>query len=176
MAAATQDGTASKNKGGDRLVEQYLREIFENKTPYGTIIPMAFKETIPTTAVDDVGDIIRITPKLPAGTVIHSFYGNPSDMDTNGSPALVYDVVYVNEASSVVVTIVSGSNKGQSGSGTDAIADAARGKYVGAGYVALKTTTAAATPAAGTYNYTFNFSIGLMKPGVPGSFKADARA
>lgn len=173
---STQDGAASKNKGGDKLVEIYLREIFENKSPFGTTVPLCYKETIPASAVNEIGDIIRITPKLPVGTIIHSFYGNPSDMDTNGAPALVYDVVFVTEADVVVVTLVSGSTKGQSGTGTDAIADAARHKYVGAGYVALKTTTAAATAAAGTYNYGMTFSLGCLKPGFSGVFKADARA
>jgi len=165
MAATTAETLASRIKSGLKAVEDYLRGFVLDDNPYGPMFPVNDIAAIPTTSIDEANDIIRISPKMPAGTYCHDFRGTPTDMDTNVSPAHVYDVVYVNEASVTQVTLVSGSTKSQAASGSDRITDAAAHKYCGEGYVALKTTTASATPAAGTYKWAAVFSIGTLKPG-----------
>lgn len=174
MAAATRDGNAANNKDGNKLVLDYVRACNLQNAPHGIVVPMGWSESILTTDIDDIDDITRISPKFGPDTVIHGFTGTPSDLD--GGAGLVYDVVYITEAGVVTLTLVSGSTKGQAASGTDEIAAAARHRYVGEGYFALKVTTGAAVPAAGTYNYGILISRGWMRPQHQGIYLKDARA
>lgn len=180
MAAATADGVASKLKDLDgRTLDAFAREIIENTRVQGLVIPYGNKESIPPTSLDDINDIFRLSRKWPAGTVLWDFSGTPSAMD--GGAGLVYDIVWVDEAGAVVLTVVSASTKGQAASGSDVAAAAARGRLVGAGYLAMKVTTAATTPAAGTYNFGMLVSLGwtnfvLLGPGDSTVYLKDARA
>lgn len=178
MAAATTDTTASTQKDGRKLFQAGLFRSQEDKAPEGAIVPFATAPlTVPTTALDDVGDILRISPLLAAGTVVWGFRGTISDVDTNGSPALVYDVVVINEAGTTLFTLVSSSTKGRTG-GTDVMDGALLGRNIGTsgGYIALKVTTAAATAAAGTYKWAGLFSIGCTTPSNFGVYLRDLEA
>lgn len=170
MAAATFDTVASRVKGGNGSVQDFLFESQENYRNQGPLIPYNDVQAIATTGLDDVGDVTRLTIRLPAGTYIHDWRGNPSDYDTAGSPLHVYDIVAVRDDGTVVLTLVSGSTKGQTGTGTDRIQDSAAHRFIGECYIAMKTTTAAGTPAAGTYKIGALFSIGTLKPTKIGTF------
>lgn len=177
MAAATSDTTASGVKDGEKALQDFLFDLIENGMPRGVLIPINSKATVPTTAIDDVGDVLRISPRFPAWTRFQDFRGTPTDLDTNGSPALVYDVVVVNEAGTVLGTLVSASTKAQAASGADRIRDLAVGFIANAAcYIALKVTTAAATAAAGTYKWAALVSHGTFRPTSIGVYLGDAEA
>lgn len=177
MAAATVDTVSSKIKNGLQMAQSALQRLFYDQVPICCMIPVTDgTPTVATTNIDDVGDILRLTPKLPPGTHIWEFRGNPSEIDTHGTPFLVYDIVFVNEDSTTILTLVSGSTAGQDGTTTDRLADAAVGRYCGEGYIAMKTTTAARTAAAGTYKLAYVFSIGTVRPGSIKAQLSDAQA
>lgn len=129
----------------------------------GVGMPFCFGEsvTIPTTALDDVGDIRRLY-QFPAGAFLIGFRGTPTDADTGATPTLVYSIVTTNSSDVTNVTVVSLSTNGQAAADSDLIATAAIGKFVGGDYLAFKTTTAATTPAAMTYKFFVMYSVGLF--------------
>lgn len=128
----------------------------------GFAMPVTFGEsiTISTSHIDDVNDIRRIY-LFPAGAYLTDFRGTPSDMDTNATPTLVYSILTTDSSDVTQLTVVSGSTNGQAAAGSDLIATAAKGRYVGGQYLVWKTTTASATPAAGTYKFYLAYSIGI---------------
>lgn len=175
MAAATVDTSASANKSGDFAIQRFLRSCNLQNAPFGQVVPLGDKVTIPATSVDDAGDIIRLSPKFGPDTVLWDFVGTPSDMDSGAN--LVYDIVWVTEADAVTVTLASGSTKAQAATGSDVIAAAAKGTLVGEGYLAMKVTTGAGAGAtAGTYSYGMQLSRGWLKPGQVEIYLKDARA
>lgn len=175
MAAATVDTTASANKDGAFAIQRFLQSHNIQSGPFGQIVPIGDKVTVPSTSVDDTGDIIRLSPKFGPDTVLWDFAGTPSDMDSGAN--LVYDIVWVTEADVVTVTLVSGSTKAQAASGSDVIAAAAKGTLVGEGYLAMKVTTGAGAGAtAGTYGYGMQLSRGWLKPAQIEVYLKDARA
>ena len=177
MAAATADTVSSKIKNGWQMALSALQRMFYDQVPVCCRIPVTDGTAIvATTNIDDVGDILRISPKLPPGTHIWDFRGNPSLLDTHGTPFLVYDVVFVDEASTTIRTLVTGSTAASGTIATDRIANAAVGKWCGEGYLALKVTTAARTAAAGTYKCAYDFSIGTVRPGQLKAQMSDGEA
>lgn len=175
MAAATADTTASLNKGGSDALLRHLRACNLQNGPFGQLVPIGDKVTVPATSVDDANDILRLSPKFGPDTVLWDFAGTPSDLDSGANH--VYDIIWVTEAGVTTLTIVSGSTKGQAATGSDEAAAAAKGRLVGEGYLAMKTTTGAAGGAtAGTYNYGMLLSRGWMKPGQVDIYLKDARA
>lgn len=177
MAAATVDTVSSKIKNGWQMALSALQRMFYDQVPVGCRIPVTDgTATVATTNIDDAGDILRISPKLPPGTHIWDFRGTPSLLDSHGTPFLVYDVVFVTEADVVTVTLVSGSTAASGTIAADRIRNAAVGKYCGEGYLALKVTTAARTAAAGTYKVAYDFSIGTVRPGQTKAQMSDAEA
>lgn len=119
---------------------------------------------IPAAALNEADDIHRMW-LAPPGAYLWDLRGNPSDMDTDATPALVYDLVFVDEDGTVKVTVKSGSTAGQAGTATDRIADAAVGKFIGGYYLAIKVTTPADVAAAGTYKAAMQFSVGILNYG-----------
>lgn len=175
MAAATVDTSASLNKDGSVALARHLRACNLQNAPFGTIVPVGDSVAVPATSVDDANDILRLSPKFGPDTVLWNFTGTPSDLDSGANH--IYDIIWVTEAGVTTLTIVSGSTKGQAASGTDEAAAAAKGRLVGEGYLAMKTTTGAAGGAtAGTYNYAMLLSSGWMKPGKVEIYRKDARA
>lgn len=174
MAAGTTNSNAALNKDGSGALERHLRSALAHQA-FGVPIVVGDKVTVPTTAIDDANDILRLSPKFGPDTVLHDFAGTPSDLDSGTNH--VYDIIWVTEAGVTTVTLVSGSTKSQAASGSDECAAAARYKHVGEGYLAMKTTTGAAGGAtAGTYSYGMTLSRGWMKPGQTGVYLRDARA
>lgn len=164
MAAATTSATQGATDVLTSKIEAALRNIGDEglATVKGAAIPFSFTDrfTITTAMIDDVGDIRRLY-KLPTGFYITEFRGEISDVDTNGTPLLSYDVVTTDSADVVKNTIVSASTKGRTG-GTDRIRDAAVGQFCGDQFLAIKVTAAAATAAAGTYDVWLSGTIGAI--------------
>lgn len=165
MAAATASTITSKVSDWISAVRGYLFPLFEHFITQGMLIPLNDKATVATTNVDDVGDILLLSQILPAHAYVHSFRGTPTDMDTNVSPALVYDVVAIDTDGNVLQTFVSGSTNGQAAAGSDTLLAARLGAWVGSKQwrLALKVTTASATPAAGTYKWYLLLSEGTLQ-------------
>jgi hypothetical protein len=103
----------------------------------------AFDSTaIATTQIDEQDDITEVG-YLPAGVTVYGLIINATDLDTAGSPALVYKAILGS------TDVVTGITVGQSAS-TSAF-------YLGTPYtttdytvLSLKVTTAAGTAASGT--------------------------
>lgn len=160
-AATTSDNRVlaehrGKIEGGNRNL------LDETSLIHGDAIERCFADvfTVPATSLDDVGDIRRLY-KFPAGAYITEFRGTPSDSDTHATPVLVYSVVVVDSADTVKDTLVVSSTNGQAAAGSDRIASAAVGQFVGDRYLAIKIGTAAGTPAAMTYGVFLKYSIGV---------------
>ncbi len=159
MTAATQN--AAEVFGDLKLfIDPAFRQLTEHDSPV-CAVPLSFaqKFTIPTTATDEVNDIVRLF-KCPPGAYIWRWRSSPSDMDTG--TALVYSILATDDADVTKVTLVSASTKGQAGTAADVLADAAVGAYVGGYWIVLKTTTAATTPVAGTLKCAWQMSLGVM--------------
>lgn len=138
-------------------------------------IPLAQKFTIPTTATDEASDILRLI-KFPPGAYLWDFRGTPSDMDSDGTPAIVYSILTTDDSDVTKVTIVSGSTNAQAAAGSDVILGAARGRYVGNQWLVWKTTTPADVAVAGTYKAFVVFSIGVVNRTMKGVYMLDAEA
>lgn len=169
MAAATVNAAECFQDTERLWVTPALYSLVEEQAPYCIEIPFGQKFTVPTTSLDDNNDILRLM-KFPAGAFITDLRCTPSDMDTNGTPALVYSLLAINDSDATQVTIVSGSTNGQAAAGSDRIATAAVGAYVGSYWLAFKATTAAATPAAGTLKIFLKFTMGIVNRGKSGRY------
>lgn len=114
--------------------------------------------TIATTYIDDAGDEARLI-EFPDGVVyLDELKIEATDMDANGAPALVFDIITDDGTTELV--LINDSTIGQAG-GTDEL-DAnvdPDSLSVGGKYLSLKTGVAAATPAAGTLTVRFKITI-----------------
>jgi hypothetical protein len=99
--------------------------------------------TVPTTAIDEQDDVCQFG-YLPPGIKVHAFVITTSDLDSDGSPALVYKLRI---AGSDVVTSCS---QGQA-AGTTTYWLASPATTSAISVVDFKVTTAAATAAEGTF-------------------------
>lgn len=134
----------------------------------------AQKFTVPATSVDDNDDILRLF-KFPAGAYIWRWRSTPSDMDSGAN--LVYSILATDDADVTKVTLVSGSTKAQAASGSDVLADAATGRYVGNYWCCVKATTGAAAGALdGTLKCAWQLSIGVINRSRRGIYLNDAEA
>lgn len=120
---------------------------------------------ITTAMIDDVGDLIPLAPATQ-NSMLHTFRYTSTDVDTNGSPALVLSLVLTNAAylgtlvGASTYTVIASITTGQAAGTYDlaaqtyAIKVAAQQKKVnnpsGTFCWALLVATAAATPATGT--------------------------
>lgn len=111
---------------------------------------------------------------LPAGAYIWGWRSTPSDLDTDATPAIVYDIVTTDEDDNVKVTLVSGSTNGQAAAGSDALAAGAYGRYVGNQRLVFKIATAADVAAAGTLKCAWELTVGVITRGKKGAYMYDA--
>lgn len=133
---------------------------------------IAQKFTIPAASLT-ANSIVRLW-KFPAGAYFLSWRSTPSDMDTNGSPALTYSILTTDESDVTQLTIVSASTNGQTGTGSDSGIAAVHGRYVGNQWCVFKTGTASATAAAGTIKVYASFAVGVLNRTTRGLFLKDA--
>jgi hypothetical protein len=160
MPAATQSA-AEVNANLTEMVNAAVRNLLDEqpRSGYGIVHTFAEDFTVPTTAIDDVNDILRLV-RMPAGAYIWFGRVTATDMDTNATPTLAFSLLAIDSSDTTKATLVSASTIGQAG-GSANLATAALGEFVGDYYLALKTTTAAATAAAGTLSVLIGYSIGV---------------
>jgi hypothetical protein len=127
---------------------------------YGVIHVLAESFAVTTASLDDVNDILRLF-KFPPGAYLWFLRVTASDMDTNATPTLTFSILTTNDSDATQGTHISASTIGQAG-GTAILTNASIGDFVGSMWLALKTTAAAATPAAGTLKVAVGFSIGVL--------------
>lgn len=128
----------------------------------GAGVPFCFGDSIDLLTTDLQANDVTHLMKCPAGAYIWAFRGDPSDLDTNATPVIVYDIVTVDVDDNVQDTLVSGSTAGQAGATFDTLTAAQIGGFVGDRWIAIKVTTSAGTAAAGTYKFTCQLSIGIL--------------
>jgi hypothetical protein len=143
----------------------------QKRPPYS---PIAQKFTIPSTSLG-AGNIVRLW-KFPAGSFLLNWRSTPSDLDTNGAPALTYSILTTDDADVTQLTIVSASTNGQTGAGSDAMIGAVMGRYVGNQWCVFKVGTAAATAAAGNLKVFCSFAIGVLNRTTRGIYLRDPEA
>lgn len=134
----------------------------------GTQFVFADNFTIPTTSLDDVGDIRRLY-LLPAGCYLWDLRVTAAQLDSNATPTLAFSIVTTDSSDTVKDTLISGSTVGQAG-GTARIANAGVGQYAGGYYLAFKVATAAATPVAATLGVALVYSIGVNSYQAAGNY------
>lgn len=134
----------------------------------GALFTFADNFTIPTTSLDDVGDIRRLY-LLPSGFYIWDLRVTSGALDTAATPTLVFSVVTTDSSDTVKDTLIASSTIGQS-SGTARIANTGVGQYAGGYYLAIKVGTAATTPAAATLGVTMVGSIGVNSYQAAGNY------
>lgn len=165
MAASTQ--TASNGRTDMR---ELIRRGLQNATDispamvYGDALlhPWGDTFTVPTTAIDDVNDILRLS-KMPAGSYIWQLRVTATDMDTNATPTLSGDFLVVDDSDVTKATLIANTTIGQAG-GTAVLDNAAIGEFVGGYWLAWKTDAVSATPAAGTFKVVALISLGILQP------------
>lgn len=135
-------------------------------------IPFAQTFTIPAANLV-ANDIVRLL-KFPAGAYIWDLRATPSDMDTDGTPALTYSLLTTDDDDATVLTLVSGSTNAQAAAGSDRILTAMVGRYVGNSWLVWKTGTAADVAAAGTLKVALLLSIGVINRTKRGVYMGDA--
>lgn len=144
------------------LTERALRHITDlGDTQAAVPINFGYAFTVPVAVPTTTGTVFRMR-RLPPGAYLLDFRGTPSDMDSG--TALVYDIVLVDDAGTTKTTLVSGSTKGQAGTASDRILDAAVGKFCGNQILAIKVTTQSTGASAGTYKVFLQFCIGIISP------------
>lgn len=90
------------------------------------------------------------------------------ELDSNGAPALVWDLITETAAGSADSRkVIAGSTAGQSAGEADRIDDAAVGAYVGERYLVFDPTTASATAAAGEFTLLLTVARGIAVAALP---------
>ena len=160
MAATTQQA-AEVNANVTEMVNAAVRNILDEQPKSGYAIVHVFAEdfTVPTTAIDDVNDILQLF-RFPAGAYLWFMRVTATDMDTHATPTLVGSILATDSNDATVATLIS-SVAGLQAGGADSLDEAAIGEFVGNAFLSFKTTTAAATAAAGTLKVLLGFSIGV---------------
>lgn len=161
MPASTQ--TAANGRGNlTEMVQGGLRNVSDLSASLGYGITHHYAESfvVPTTAIDDVNDILRLF-RFPAGAYLWDLRVTASDMDTNATPTLAFSILTTDDSDVTKSTHISASTIGQAG-GSAILANASIGDFVGNFWLSLKTTAVAATPAAGTIKVACSFSIGVL--------------
>jgi hypothetical protein len=137
---------------------------------FNTAVPFIFADnfTIPTTSIDDVGDIRRLY-LFPSGAYLTDLRVTAAQLDTNATPTLVFSIVVTKSDDSVQDTLISSSTIGQAG-GTARVANTGVGQFVGDRYLALKVGTAAATAHAATLGVYVQYAVGINSYQAAGPF------
>lgn len=160
------------NELQSRWIEPALRARAIANRPAVEVIAQKF--TIAATSLG-ANNIVRFW-KFPAGAYLLDWRSTPSDMDTDGTPALTYSILALDDADTTKLTIVSGSTNAQAAAGSDSIIAAVKGRYVGNYWCAWKTGTAADVAAAGTVKVYCLFAVGVINRANRGLYLRDAES
>jgi hypothetical protein len=138
------------------------------------LIPIPFSQTfaIPVAVPTTINDTY-VFFTFPSNASLVDFRGTPGQFDTNGAPAVTYDIIATDQADATKFTIVSASTKGRTGTGTDRMQDSAMGKFCGNMKLKIKFTAAAATPAAANYAMVVVFRLGTVTQVAGGGLLTD---
>lgn len=169
---ATSNAAEILNQLDVRWIEKSIRVRHDRKMPAFNIIAQKF--TIP--AANLVANYITRLWLFPAGSYILDWRSTPSDLDTDGTPAITYSILTTDNADTTKVTLVSGSTNGQAAAGSDSLIAAVKGRYVGNQWCVFKVGTAADVAAAGTLKVYCAFAVGVINRSNPGLFLGDAEA
>lgn len=148
------------------------KDLIEYDLPRCYLLPFAQNFTIPAANLV-ANDIVRLF-KFPAGAYIWQWRSTPTDMDTDGTPALTYSILTTDDADVTQLTLVSGSTNAQAAAGSDSLIAGIVGRYVGNQWCVWKTGTAADVAAAGTLKCAWTMSIGVVNRSKRGSYLGDA--
>lgn len=149
MAAATSTASSANKKALYRkLIRDTTGRSVKTTKPNGFYMIEA-AVAVATTNIDDVNDELRLI-EFPDGNVyLFGLKIEATDMDTNGSPTLQFDII--TDDGSTERTLISNSTIGRAGGTDDLDADVDMDFLeVGGKFLAMKVDTAAATAAAGT--------------------------
>jgi hypothetical protein len=155
---ATVNAAESLNDLHEKWIKPSLYARRDFNRPSQVIITQKF--TIPAANLI-ANDIVRLF-KFPAAAFLLDWRSTPSDMDTDGTPALTYSILTTSDADATLLTIVSGSTNGQAAAGSDRMISAVAGRYVGNSWCVWKTGTAADVAAAGTLKVYCAFALGTI--------------
>lgn len=138
----------------------------EGVTPfYGTL-------SLDTTVLDETDDKVVFYGPFPSDFArLLTLEILCSDMDTNGTPALVFDISKADDTAGTISSggeLIDGSTAGQTGAQDRLDTDNA-GFDVSGGYLCYHTQTAAATPAAGTITFIGTYAAGIPTHSVSSS-------
>lgn len=167
---ATVNAAEILNQLDTRWIEAAERDRVTFRRPAFNVIAQKF--TIPAANLV-ANDIVRFF-KFPAGAYLLDWRSTPSDMDTDGTPALTYSILTTDDAGTTKVTVVSGSTNAQAAAGSDSIIAAVKGRYVGNQWCCWKTGTAADVAAAGTLKVYCAFAVGVINRTRRGLYLGDA--
>jgi hypothetical protein len=159
MPAATTSDQKVLAAHKDKLQGCVRNLVLDEATNAAITFAFADNFSIPTTSIDDVGDIRRLY-LFPSGAYVHDLRVTATDMDTNGTPTVAFDIAVTDGSDVVKDTLIAATTIAQAG-GTARIANTGVGQFVGDRYLVLKTTAAAATAAAGTLGVVVRYSIGI---------------
>lgn len=149
-----------------------MHEFHEDGIPRSMKWPFAQKFTIPAAQLAS-GKLTRLF-QFPAGAYIWGWRSTPTDLDTDATPAVVYSIVTTDDDDNVKVTLVASSTNGQAAAGSDSLAAAAYGRYVGNQWCVFSIGTAADVGAAGTLKCAWELSIGAINRSKRGVLLTDA--
>lgn len=139
----------------------------DQRPPRGAQRTFQFRFTLATTEIDNADDRVRLL-WFPAGIfLLNAQVWVEDDLDTNVSPALVWDLI-TETAAGVADTrkVISAATAGQS-AGEGADMDAGGAIHVGERYLVFDPTTAAATAAAGDILLTVTVARGIATDALP---------
>lgn len=158
---ATQQETQEVNASLKEMVNAAVRNLLDEQplSGYGIVHTFAEQFTVPSSAVDDANDILRLI-RFPPGAYIWFLRATVSDMDTNATPTLTFSLLATDSGDNTKATLISASTAAQAG-GSAALATAGIGEFVGDYYLSWKVGDAAATAAAGTISILMGYSIGV---------------
>lgn len=163
MAAAYSIGSTANKKSSFRRLKK--ENTYRKNIP---LLPQGFfafdtgAQTVATTNVDDAGDAL-FTFQFPADCYLYDLQVTVTDLDSDGSAALVFDVITSTTGASggTEVVLINDTTIGQAG-GSDEL-DRNGGLMlsdVSEKYLGIKVATASATAAAGTIRFKGIIHIG----------------
>lgn len=141
--------TANKASLYRKLLKLQAAAASRPMRPRGPYVLAPAAITLATTSIDEAADKVTLL-EFPDGCYLLALEITVTDMDTNVSPALVFDINKVTSAG-VATTLINDSTRGQAGGKDELDVDVgALGLDVGGCLLQFQVVTAAATAAAGT--------------------------
>lgn len=139
----------------------------DQRPPRGAQRTFQFRFTLATTELDNADDRSRLL-WFPAGIfLLNAQVWVEDDLDTGGTPALVWDLILEDSAGSADSRkVITGATAGQ-GAGEGANMDDGGAIYAGDRYLVFDPTTAAATAAEGDILLTVTVARGIAAAGLP---------